>query len=842
MATEKSNFVYDEFATLSLGMDSGSAVEELPKNQCAFAVNKTFRGKFAKVRPRYQKVKLASDIDSLIQDAFSKGLFQGAGSYKPDFVSEQLCCSIAGRQFLITPSADSDVESSGKEITIAGDLNPSNISPVWFTQGEQFLIVNDGQSVPIFYDGNTSRRSQVDAKVQGETAADFDVPPIGGQVDITLVANYTGLLNSVLNLDEIDAVGNVRKTAQYMVVKVGGAVTQYQVTLKRLTGTSVGYSDGNALVVQPSNLGEIKTVSQSGNNFTVHLSAPIPQYVIKGMSVLVNNNSFSIISVANNFISFVIKRNSSSIPAPAIGDSVTLKNFPAANVSIGILAALFTAPAIGSNGVADLVSQFVSANGTILFIGNDQYQVISSSVNPPAANTSIRIQNLSDTADIDPTTGNTFLKVLTGSKFYNLPELPPARMGAYGMGRIWQSGIDGISFLAGDIVGGASGSPAYNYRDAVLKVTENDYLAGGGTFSIPSSGETITGMIFPATLDVSLGQGALQIFTNQNVFSCNTPVDRSTWTNLTNPILTVSLKGNGASSAWGITNVNSDILFRSPNGELRSMKFARVAFNDWPDSPISYEMERVIDSENFDFLNLDSAINFDRRWLVACNPVQGTNCVYWQGIIAYNLDPSSSSRQKLPSIYDGLWTGLNIIQLVKFRSVERAFAFCFNTDENKIEVYEIKKTGDGYFDNGTVPIVSSIESPPLFLGIKRGVNDILKLEGGEILLSDIIGRVDIKIQYRADYDSCWHDWHSWYVCAKQGTDENSSYPQYRQPMGFGSPKVNTDCNINTEMLPNWGDFFQVKVIISGQCIVKQVRVKASLQPHPDIHPPICNNE
>jgi hypothetical protein len=557
---------------------------------------------------------------------------------------------------------------------------------------------------------------------------------------------------------------------------------------------------------------------------------------------LANNNSFTVSGVDKNFKSFSLKKSSSTIPNPAIGDSVVLKSFSAANVTVGILKTTFTAPAIGSNGTANLVSQFTSPNGTILFIGDDQYQVVSSVVNPPAPATNVIIQNLSDTADIDPTTGNTYLKVLIGSKFYNLPELPPARMGTYGMGRVWQSGIDGITFVAGDIVGGASGSPAYNFRDAVLKMTENDYLAGGGSFSIPSSGETITGMIFPATLDRSLGQGALQIFTNQNVFSCNTPVDRSTWTSLTNPILTESLKGAGAAGAWCITNTNSDILFRSPDGQLRSMKLSRIVFNDWPDTPISNEMSRVIFSENLDFLNFDSAIKFDNRWLVASNPVQGTNCVFWQGIMALNFDPNSSMREKLPSIYDGLWNGLNVIQLVKFRSTERAFAFCLNTDENKIEIYEFLKTGSNHFDNGNIPIISTLESPPLLNTAKRGVNEILKLENGHILVSDIIGRVDFKIQYRADYDTCWHDWHSWSVCAKQSDDSTVSNPQYRRPMSFGSPKVNVDCNINTQMLPNWGEYFQVRVIKKGHCVINRVLVKASLQPKPEFLAPQCDIE
>jgi hypothetical protein len=834
---EQPKIVYDFTTQFGRGINSGIAVESLGKDQCSFAVNSTFRGDYATDRPPSRRVKLDSDIDALLQSAFSQGLFQGGGSYKPDFVSEVLVASIAGRQFTILPSADATIESTGTEITILGDPNPPNIAPVWFTQAEQFGIWQDGQSIPIFYDGTSQRRSEVDVTVRGVFSASYPVPPIDGVVDVVLNNPYTGLLNAVLRLDELDASGNVRKSANYMVTKVGGAIAQYQVTLKNLTAVAgTTYSNGNPLVVQPSNLGKITSVSGSSPNYTVHLSATIPNYVVKGMSVLVNANTFTIKSVGSDFSSFVL---TSSTAAPIVGDSVALKSFNAPNVTVGILESTFAAPAVGSNANAFLQTRFTYPNGTVLFIGSDQFRVTASQVNPPAASTTVTLQNLNDEADLDPVT-NTYFQLLTGSKLYNLPELPIGRMGAYGLGRVWQSGQDGITFLAGDIVGGSSGSPTYDGRDAVLKVIENSYLANGGLFRIPSSGDTITAMLFTATMDKALGQGPLQVFTNRNVFSCNAPTDRTTWANLTNPIETQSLKGAGASSQWSTINENSDILFRCPNGELRSMLLAQLNFNKWGNTPISHEVERVFVSENDDFMNFCSAIVFDNRWLVTSNPVQGSNGVYWAGIIALNFDSVSSLQGKQESIYDGLWTGLNVLQLVRFNSVERAFAFCVNTTTNKLEIWEFLPTGSDHLDDGSVPIPWSIETPAFFLGqTTKNPGTVLKLENGAISVRDIIGRVGFKIQYRADEDSCWRDWHSWTVCAKQSTDTTVTNPQYRRPMSFGKPDIK-GCNVNTDMPPNYGDFFQVRVQITGHCVVSKIRLMASLAPRQDFWPPICN--
>lgn len=838
---EQPKIIYDVVTSFPQGMNSGVAVEMLPKTQCAFSDNVTFRGDSATDRPPFRRVKLSDSIDSILKDAFNGGLFQGGGSYKPDFVSEVLVCSIAGRQFKILPSSDPSVDSTGSEISIAGDLNPPNVSPVWFDQAELFGIWQDGKSVPIFYDNVSSRRSEITVLPVGVVSAPVAVPPIGGVVDVVLNADYTGLLNSVLRLDELDSSGNVRQSANYIVTKMGGNIAQYQVVLKNLSGIAgTTYSNGNSLVVEPSNLGNIKTISSSTatGKYTLILTADIPKYAVKNMKILVGADSFTITSVDKNFKTVSIQRDSSTAHNLSVGENVTLKGLNAPNVNVGTLESSFSAPSIDSNVTIFLTDQFTSPNGTDLFIGSDQFLVISSAANQPASNATITLKNLNDEAELNPVT-NTYFQILAGSTLYNLQELPIGRMGVYGEGRTWIGGQDGITYGASDIVGGSSGSPVYNGRDAVLKFEENNKLKGGGLFRIPSSGETITAMIFPSTMDTSLGQGKLQIFTNQNVFSCNAPIDRTTWQNLTNPLQTVSLKGAGAASQWAVEASNSDILFRCPTGELRSMLLAQLNFNKWGNTPISREMQRVIVSENDDLMNFCSSITFDNRSIVTANPSQGLNGVYWRGLIVLNFDTISSLQGKSPSIYDGLWTGLNVLQLVRFKSVERAFAFCVNTTTNLLEIWELLPTGSEHFDDGSAQIQWSFETPAFFLGETTKYNGtVLKLENGEISIHDAIGVVNFKVQYKSDYDSCWRDWHSWSICADQCDDSTDSYPQYRRPMSFGKPKMK-DCNINTDMPTNYGDFFQVRVFIQGHCVVTKIRLAASLQPKIGFYPPIC---
>jgi len=124
-------------------------------------------------------------------------------------------------------------------------------------------------------------------------------------------------------------------------------------------------------------------------------------------------------------------------------------------------------------------------------------------------------------------------------------EIPVGTIIQYVMGRLWIASPDRHQFVAGDLVYGPSGTATYNYRDAVLKMTENDLLATGGAFSIPDSAGQITAIVPIAVLDTSTGQGPLIIFTETQAFSVNAPIDRAIWKLVTYPIQTISMIGPG---------------------------------------------------------------------------------------------------------------------------------------------------------------------------------------------------------------------------------------------------------------------------------------------------------
>lgn len=420
-------------------------------------------------------------------------------------------------------------------------------------------------------------------------------------------------------------------------------------------------------------------------------------------------------------------------------------------------------------------------------------------------------------------------------------ELPAGRMGAYGLGRVWMALIDGKQFVAGDIVGGPSGTLANNYRDAVLKTTENAYLNGGGYFSTPGAWGDIRAMIFASTLDASLGQGPLQVMTPTRCFSCQAPTDRDLWATMTNPILTESLIANGSESHYGTVNANGDILMRAVDG-IRSLILGRRDFATWGNVPISSEMDRVLSLDVQDLLRYSSAILFENRLLMTAGPAAVPNHgVFHNGIIALNFDPISNLRGKAPSVYDGLWTGLNVLQLIvgRFSATERAFAFTYNQGLQQIELYEILTTpGDVFgettlptdaeiYDNGVTPIVWSIESPMLFKAGAGAMQDFFNLLDGELSIDNLVGSVDFSVYYKPDQYPCWVPWFAWSECAKK--DADNSRPQFRPRMGLGEPPA-TPCDPSTNRRLREGFSFQIKLIVQGHCRLLGARFKAVTLP------------
>lgn len=93
---------------------------------------------------------------------FADGIFQGASYYAPSGMTEQIIVQISGRLFQIILRGENDADVY--EIPL--DKRNSVKQPLaYMVQADRFLIIQDGQSAPIIFNGVSARRAQPTGEV-----------------------------------------------------------------------------------------------------------------------------------------------------------------------------------------------------------------------------------------------------------------------------------------------------------------------------------------------------------------------------------------------------------------------------------------------------------------------------------------------------------------------------------------------------------------------------------------------------------------------------------------------------------------------------------------------------
>ena len=345
--------------------------------------------------------------------------------------------------------------------------------------------------------------------------------------------------------------------------------------------------------------------------------------------------------------------------------------------------------------------------------------------------------------------------IWTGSSFRRATydEVPIGANMTYGIGRLWVSRRN--EYVAGDIVGGPTGTEAFNYRDSVLKFTENTYLSEGGAFSVNGN---ITALTFVADLETATGDGFLVISTQDRVYSNRVPADRAAWKNLSEPIQKVIQLNYGAAGDRCVTPVNGDLFYRSTDG-IRSLITAVRRFQEPGNTPISNEVLRPVDADCVPYIHAASSVLFDNRLLMTVSPYKTSRGILFRGLVSLDYDIVSGIRNKLPPAWEGVWSGPKVFQVLKarIRGEDRMFAFVLNSDGTiGISELDLQATDD----DGN-PITWWVESSAFGF---RSRMEIKKLAGADLWLDRINGSVTMSLKYRPDQYPGWIDWHTWGEC------------------------------------------------------------------------------
>lgn len=829
-------FLYSYLESYLGGINSDLPPLKLPKDVAAWSTNCTLRGGFPKPRPARSRKPLTFP-NAAMETFFLAGFFQGGGWYRPDFGQSQLIAAVSGRLFALVEIGGGFTVS---EITVPGDPNLSTTNQVWMNQAEKWMIVTDGSDqLPIFYDGVSSRRSYGASVVLATTQAvgNFPTPRVIGEViTVTLTANYEGPLG-------VPVIFN----GEFYQTLASGTGSSNNVILTNRTGTpGDSIPTGSDVVVRSSVLAivTIGAIGVWGSPLTIGVSTTYGMTAGQIVSTSVNgainscgvtppNIRFTIVSVdsdtqvtlrpltiGNGGCGVGVGTLEIKAENPPGTQTQILGSSGGPDVILGQTDGAVMTPPVGGTVAATLNTAYTGPSGQSVWINNKQFSIAPSG---GTGGNTLQLINLTDTADAGA--------AIPAEDILSVPELPAGRMGAYGLGHQAMSLIDGLSFLYGDTVGGPSGTPAHNYRDAVLKVTENTFLESAGSFRVPSSGEIITSITFTAILDAAYGQGPLEIGTSSRIFTCAVPADRQTWIALENPILTVALIGDGPLAQDSTILANSDTLFRSTEG-LGSLIFARRNFETWGNTPISTEVNRTVEADDNSLLIWSSAVTFDNRFMHCALPRSTSSGIVHDAVLALNFDPVSSLRGKAPSIWESVWDGLPVLRIISgnFSGTKRCFMFA--VEDSEIVLWEQLRTKSPiYYDNSTERITYTLESPCIFKPEERSDKiPMVRLTNGKIHIDQVRGEVDITVQWRPDFHAGWTDWITLHI-----TD--STAPGYLTPLGLGEPPVGA-CDVPNNRPLQSGRFFQIRFIVNGQCVI--MGAEFSAVPEPEIIFPAPN--
>lgn len=421
-------------------------------------------------------------------------------------------------------------------------------------------------------------------------------------------------------------------------------------------------------------------------------------------------------------------------------------------------------------------------------------------------------------------------------------EIPAATCMEYYMGRVWYA--EGRTFSAGDIVFGNSGTAAYEFRDAVLNVTENPIVVGGDGFAVPLQDGNIRALKSGAAIDAALGQGRLFIGTRKAWYALSVPVTRTAWIAADNdnqPLLTVVQLVNGPVNDRSCVTVNGDIFYQSLEPGIRSLDQSVRYFNQPGNRQISANEQRILQFNDRALMRASSGIVFNNRLLETALPRQTPNGIVSDAIIPMDFVPISTFGQERNPNWEGALQGVPILQLAAgdFGGRERAFAAVRSEEDGSLQLWEITqnekldKFADGERGNR---VQWFVETPAFNFADSWGALEFKKLVGGELAVDRLIGTVDFEVDWRPDFSSCWIPWHKWSECSPRNTAESLGLP-VAYPVNFEScyrhtmalPRPDPSCApCNNGRPSNIGSQFQLRITVLGYCRLRALWIHTEI--------------
>lgn len=396
--------------------------------------------------------------------------------------------------------------------------------------------------------------------------------------------------------------------------------------------------------------------------------------------------------------------------------------------------------------------------------------------------------------------------------------VPATVMGCYNSNRLFVADASN-SFTAGDPVGSLVAPKApITFNEVYIEAGEYT----GQVFSLGSVSKhtPITAMGFLQVLDTSTGVGPMYVATKDAIYSYKTYLARSQWTEGNDAFGTMLLYNAGVIGQKAIDNLNSDIIFMSGDGHIRALTISKEYTQSWENSPMDLDVWDWVYTDRPDLLDLTVVKSFANKVFITVKPIVTDsidlygNYTYdyaFKGMVVLELDSTSSLTNKSSPVWAGIWTGVNVQDLVECN--DELYMFTKDPDyRNQIYQVDPELSYDVYKGekrNITSRIYTKQYYCENYFQDKKERNLYLGLQA-------VTGNLTLDVRRSNDYSkfALWKHWeYEAPVCSKE-IPENLREHYFRE-LSLGSPEE-TICNESTG---EYGDVYkgvQFRIDISGE--------------------------
>lgn len=400
--------------------------------------------------------------------------------------------------------------------------------------------------------------------------------------------------------------------------------------------------------------------------------------------------------------------------------------------------------------------------------------------------------------------------------------IPVSTMSCFNQSRLFIAN-NGNEFTGGDPVGAGFPDAPVTFEEVL---TGTSYL--GQIFQLPTghNNEPITAMGFLQVIDSSTGIGSLLVGTEKAVYAYQAQQPRVNWE--TSQFGSIVVNNAGIAGARSIVNVNSDAMFISPDGHVRTLSMSRNEQSKWARVPFSLEVQNWINSGDKELQKYSFAGYFNNKVFFSVNPFRTSAIDYktklesvdyaFGGMVVLELDGITGFGQSGNPAWAGLWTGVHPMAMINvgdsayIMSKDRGF-------ENAL--YRINPNSTVDTDGARKRLVRSIVYTREY-DFKSPFED-KSLSSMNLSMAGFKGDMFIDVGYKPSHAPAFQPWRTFTYSAPVCSDDLCSTELFKglsahtfKSINIGSPEADDTCNPITADYYTTFKKLQLKFIISGE--------------------------